>query len=234
MIYIFQYLSPYDLHRSVYNLNLRLNTICHTQKLHLNLALAKLAFNYYCFNQEPFASQIYSLKLDDNCDRLTFVNQYINIDLFINLRTLTIKSPSPENLDKILSKLHRLSHLSYLNIYRALIQSLDITMNIFKIRSLKRLIFYSVDPIIFHFDDNLIQPLTELEYLEVDGCYLMEFLELLKYVGPNVKRMKINIHYHRQQTSTLIDPMQIDQLLLNDRIPGKVIDLCILIFVYLL
>ena len=102
LIYIFKFLSPYDLHRSVYNLNLRLNTVCYNQKLHLDLACPKRAFDYYCFNKEPFASQIYSLKLDDNYDRLILFNQYINIELFTNLRALTITEPSSENFGKIL------------------------------------------------------------------------------------------------------------------------------------
>lgn len=101
MIDIFEFLSPYDLHRSIYNLNLRLNAICEVQKLHLNMAWTKRAFDYYCTNQQPFASQIYSLKIDDSFDRLTLFNQYINIDRFTNLRMLIIREPSSENFGKI-------------------------------------------------------------------------------------------------------------------------------------
>ncbi len=103
LIDIFQYLSPYDLHRSVYNLNSHLNAICRTQKLHLDLSSSKRAFDYYCSNQQPFSSQIYSLKLDDNYDRLTLFNQYINIDHFINLTMLTIAKSSSQNHGKMSS-----------------------------------------------------------------------------------------------------------------------------------
>ncbi len=105
MIDIFEFLSPDDLHLSVYNLNFRLNAICKTQKLYLDLGSSKRAFDYYCSNQQPFASQIYSLKLDDNYDRLTLFNRYININLFTNLRMLTINEPSSESLGKMSSRL---------------------------------------------------------------------------------------------------------------------------------
>ncbi len=129
-------------------------------------------------------------------------------------------------LDKILSKLHALSHLSYLNISWALIQSSHIIVNIFQIRTLKRLILHSTDPIIFHFDNITLHPLTDLEYLEIDDCCLIEFFELLKYVGPNVKRIKVRIHYHSQQSMSPMDPIIIDQLLSNHQIPGKKLNLC--------
>jgi mRNA-degrading endonuclease RelE of RelBE toxin-antitoxin system len=93
-----------------------------------------------------------------------------------------------------------------------LIQSANITENIFKIRSLKYLLLYSIDPIIFHFDSNSILPFTELEYIEIDDCLVVQFLELLKYVGSNVKRMKIRLLYdHQDETS--ISPTIIDEWL---------------------
>ncbi|CAF1277323.1 unnamed protein product, partial [Didymodactylos carnosus] len=215
LIYVFQFLSPYDLHRAVYNLNLRLNTICYAQKLYLDLAWTKYTFDYYCSCQQPFASQIYGLKLCDEFDRLTLVDRHIDIGLFTNLRALTIENSSPKHFDKILSKLHLLSQLSYLNIYSALIQSPHITTTIFTIRSLKRLILYSFDPILLHFNNNAVSPLT-LEYLELDSCYMTDFLELLKCVGPNVKQMKISILYKRDQDPESIDPKIIDNLLCDD------------------
>jgi hypothetical protein len=108
-----------------------------------------------------------------------------------------------------------------LNIQRALIQSPNITVAIFKIRSLKHLILYSVNPIILHFDNNSIDPLIQLEYLDIDDCCITKFLQLLKYVGPNLAQMKIRIPYIRQQNLALIDPIAIDELLAKQRIPGK-------------
>jgi hypothetical protein len=124
-------------------------------------------------------------------------------------------------LDEIFSKLHALPHISYLNIRWTLIQSSNITVAIFKIRQLKRLILYSTDPIILDFNNNSIDPLTELEYLEVDGCSTGNFFELLKYIGTNVKRMKLFIFYDRQQNLASVDPIIIDQLLSNHSIPGR-------------
>jgi hypothetical protein len=80
---------------------------------------------------------------------------------------------------------------------------------------------YSIDPVILHFDNTPIDLLAELEYLEVNDCFMTDFFELLKYVGPAAKRMKIHIRYHRDHNSTSLDPMMIDQLLLNHRIPGE-------------
>ncbi|CAF1450055.1 unnamed protein product [Rotaria sordida] len=216
LLYIFQFLSINDLHRGFYNLNLRLNTICYSPEFKLDLTRLKYAFDYYCSIQRSFASQIYSLKLCDEYDRLTLVNRHMDISLFKNLRAITIRKSSPENFDKILSKLHSLSNLSYLNIYATLIQSPHITTALFSIRSLKRLILYSFDPILLHFTDNTICPWTKLEYLELNGCYMTDFLKLLKYVGSNVKRMVISIFYKRREDPASIDPTIIDNLLCGD------------------
>lgn len=125
LIDIFQYLSPYDLHRSLYNLNSHLNAICKVQKLRLDLSGSKRAFDYYYSHQQPFASQIYSLKLDDNYDRLKLFNQHINIDFFTNLRMLTIREPSSDNLGKF----------SNINIYSS---------NFFQIKSCQNYIHYPI------------------------------------------------------------------------------------------
>ncbi|CAF4102566.1 unnamed protein product [Rotaria sp. Silwood2] len=230
LLNIFQFLSLNDLHRAFYNLNLRLNTICYSQKLKLDLTRLKCAFDYYCSSQQPFASQIYSLKLCDEYDRLILVNRYIDISLFKNLRAVTIRKSSPENFDKILPKLHLLSNLSYLNLSSTLIQSPHITAALFSIRSLKRLILHSFDPILLHFTDNAICPWTKLEYLELNSCYMTNFLELLKYVGPNVKRMVISILYKRPEDPASIDPTIIDNLLCGDRghpqIPSSAVQRC--------
>ncbi|CAF4522938.1 unnamed protein product [Rotaria sp. Silwood1] len=119
-------------------------------------------------------------------------------------------------MDKILSKFHSLSNLHYLNIYATLIQSPYITARLFSIRSLKRLILHSFDPILLHLTDNAICSWTKLEYLELNSCYMIHFLELLKYIGPNVKRMAITILYKRREDPASIDPAIIDNLLYGD------------------
>ena len=102
----------------------------------------------------------------------------------------------------------------------SLIQSSNITDVILNIRSLKCLALNSFNPIILQLNDSFIDPLTKLEYLEVDGCHTTEFLEMLKCVGSNVKRMKIRILFHRQQNLTSIDPLIMNQLLCNQNMPG--------------
>ncbi len=99
-----------------------------------------------------------------------------------------------------------------------MIQSSNITENIFKIRSLKHLLLYSTDPIIFHFDSNRILPFTKLEYIEIDDCSTVQFLEWLKYIGSNIKQMKIRLLYDRQES---ISPTIIDEWLSNHQVSGK-------------
>ncbi|CAF3473607.1 unnamed protein product [Rotaria socialis] len=216
LLFIFQFLPIIDLQRAFYNLNLRINTICYSQEFKLDLTSLKPAFDYYCSSEQPFVSQIYSLKLSDEYDRLSLFNQHIDISHFHHLRAITIRQPSPENLDQILSKLHLLTELSYLNIYGALIQSPHITTALFSIRSLKCLILYSFDPIVLDFTDITICAWTKLEYLELHSCYMTSFLELIKYIGPNVKRMKIHINYKRRENPASIDEQIINNLLSGD------------------
>ncbi|CAF2217476.1 unnamed protein product [Rotaria magnacalcarata] len=215
LLFIFQFLPIIRLQRAFYNLNSRLNTICYSQEFKLDLTSLKPEFDYYCSSTQPFVSQIYSLKLSDEYDRLQLFNRNIDISRFDHLRAITIRKVSTENLDQILSKLHLLTELSYLNIYDALIQSPHITTALFSIRSLKCLILYSCDPIVLNFTDNTICPWTKLEYLESNHFYMTNFLELIKYVGPNVKRMKIHIDYKRRE-----DPASIDEQIINNLLSG--------------
>lgn len=118
-----------------------------------------------------------------------------------------------------------LKYLSYLNIYDVLLQSPSITSALFSIRSLKRLIIYSFEPVMFHFSNDTIRPWTNLEYLQLNSCYMTDFLELIKYVGPNLKSLFINILYKRPEDPTTIDEQLINNLLSGDegkfQIPGK-------------
>ena len=62
------------------------------------LSMLKYAFDYYCSNQQLFVTQIYSSKLCDEYDRVTWFNRHIDMSIFKNLRALTISQPSIENL----------------------------------------------------------------------------------------------------------------------------------------
>jgi len=124
------------------------------------------------------------------------------------------------NLDKILLKLHSLPYLSHLHLYSVKIQLLDTVKAIFRIKSLQHLRLYSFDPILLHFDDNSISPLAQLEYLSIDACYVTDFVELMKYVGPSLKRMNVSFHYQHLQNLPLIDPLIIDRLLCDNSIPS--------------
>lgn len=98
---IFEYFSPYHLHYGLYNLNWRFNSICKIPKLSFQTFGLKRAFDYYCSHRHPFASQTYSMVLDDQYDRLKIFNQF-DLKHFFNLRMLTIRYTSQENLGKFL------------------------------------------------------------------------------------------------------------------------------------
>ncbi len=100
MIYIFQFLSPYELYHSIYNLNTRLNAVYHTQTFYLDFTSTKRKFDCYCANQQSFISQTKSIKLDNQYNRVTLFNTYINIDRFTNLRILTIREATSRDLGK--------------------------------------------------------------------------------------------------------------------------------------
>jgi len=55
----------------------------------------------------------------------------------------------------------------------------------------------------------------------MDDCNTKHFFQLLKYVGTNVKKMKIRLCYQRDEYLESIDPNIIDQFMLNHQIPGK-------------
>lgn len=127
--------------------------------------------------------------------------------------------------DYIISKCHSLLHLSYLNLYNVSIQSSDNTTALFSLKSLKYLVIFSSEPITFNFSHANIVPFEMLEYLEINSCYMVEFLELLKYVGPNIKQMKISINGRRSKDPESIDDTIIKNILRDAddhlQIPGR-------------
>ena len=118
-------------------------------------------------------------------------------------------------------KLHRLSHLSYLNISSPFIQSSNITAAIFQIRSLKRLILNSINPITLQFDDQSIHPLTELEYLEIGVCPISTLLESLRYVGSKIKHLRIRLRYETRQNEIFNESMMDDHWMSLYTVLGK-------------
>lgn len=96
-MYIFEFLPFIDLLRAFYNLNFRLNSIFHNQEFKLDLSGSKRTFDYYLSNQRTLTSFVYSLKLCDEYNRLALFHRHIDIDIFENLRVLTIRKASEEN-----------------------------------------------------------------------------------------------------------------------------------------
>jgi hypothetical protein len=90
----------------------------------------------------------------------------------------------------------------------------------------------SNNDIIFHFNSNSILPFTELEYLEIGRCIVLQLLELLEYVGSNIKRMKIRLAYERVLS---INSAIIDEWLSNHQTSGNyVIEIFLLNILFLI
>lgn len=92
---------------------------------------------------------------------------------------------------------------------------------IFEIRSLKKLILHSFDPIILQLISNDLHPLTELEYLEIDGCSIATFLNVLKHIGSNIQQLRIRLLYESHHNGTVINPTIINDWLSNHQVSSK-------------
>lgn len=124
-------------------------------------------------------------------------------------------------LERILSQLSACSHLFFLSIYSTSIQSIESTRMIFEIRTLKKLILHSFDPIILQLNSNDIHPFTELEYLEIDACSMATFLTVLQYIGSNIQHLKIRLTYENYHHGTVINPTIINDWLFNHQVSSK-------------
>ena len=120
-----------------------------------------------------------------------------------------------------MSKLHVLSHLSYLNISSDSIQLSNDAAIIFQIQTLKRLIINSFGWTGLQFDPPPIHPLAQLEYLELSSCPITTLLELLKYVDSSIKHLKVQLRHDSRQSEILGSPMGTDQWLSRYPFSGK-------------
>ena len=92
---------------------------------------------------------------------------------------------------------------------------------IFGIRTLKKLILQSFDPIILHFNSNDLYPLTELEYLEIDACSFATFLNVLEHIDSNIQHLRIRLIYESHHNGTVINSTIINEWLSNHQVPSK-------------
>ncbi|CAF1624790.1 unnamed protein product, partial [Didymodactylos carnosus] len=208
---IFQYLSPRILFQCIYNLNFRFNQLIHVLKVPIDIGniLSKRLFNQYCTCVIPKClSQIISLKLSDTYDRITQFQKLFQIDLYINLRLLVMRDPTQDNLQLILEKLSKLKYLEQLQIIslgrdkldlrqcsKILVESIFCNYEMIKLRLVK-LAFY---------DSILLEgiQISNIEYLNMSGCYINEFVILLKHL-PKLKRLIIHV-YNRRNFDDPID-----------------------------
>lgn len=103
---IFDYISSWDLIRSFYNLNKRINSIIHGIRLHLDLSFVqKKTFLYTCHYILPkFYQQIYSIKLS-NKQTIDGIDYYLDQSTYCQLEqveTLVLTEPTIEQLTKLI------------------------------------------------------------------------------------------------------------------------------------
>jgi len=187
LIFIFGYLSAFDLYESLFHLNYRFNQICFQQKLHLDLSLRQCLTDYYCLNQHLFQLNTFSIELNRSVSTIHF-------DCFVNLRRLIVKDGSLRDFNEnVFISLNKLEHLSYLKTYCVLIEHGDDVLPILKLKSLKSLTFHSFEPIPFANRIENEKLLPQLEYLCVDGCYVDDFFRMLEHFDSSSSLKRINV-----------------------------------------
>ncbi|CAF1079647.1 unnamed protein product [Didymodactylos carnosus] len=203
---ILQYLKSLDLFESFNDLNWRFNQLLSVLMLSVNIseALSKHLFDDYCINVIPKClTQTVSLKISDRFGRLTQFHKLFQLDMFMNIRSLILQNPTHDNLKLIMKKLSKLIHIEQLQIASYGPNKLDLnscsktmTEVIFqKKTTLKRVTLSFYSSIIL--DQTTIQT-CNIEYLNMYGCYIDEFVTLLKHL-PKIKR--VDIHVYNSQNS---------------------------------
>ncbi|CAF1554053.1 unnamed protein product, partial [Didymodactylos carnosus] len=200
VLHILQYLELHNLFESFSDLNCRFDQLLSVLILSVNInhTLSKASFDDYCRNIIPkYLTQIVSLKMSDRYGRLTQFHKLFQLDIFINIRSLILQDPTHDNLKLIMETLSKLIHIEQLEIASFGPDKLDlnsssktITEAIFnKKMTLKRvtLLFYST----ILLDETTIQTCS-IEYLNIYGCYIDEFVTLLKHL-PKIKRLCVHI-----------------------------------------
>jgi len=196
--FIMEYIPPIDLFRTFFNLNQRFNTILRLIHFRFNLLyINKNQFNYF-FNKilpNIQLNWIESFYIDDISNRIDSIN------IFENLRSLTIYHLHTENIDLLTNNiLPKLKQLNYLYLYSEFI------IKEWNINSLTNVIFSEQMPSLTYcylaFQDfgrmgfdhlDSINKTLSLKTLIIDQwCRLRDFIRLLQCV-PNTQRLTVRM-----------------------------------------
>jgi len=193
-----EYIPPFDLFQTFFNLNQRFNTILYLINFRLNLLYTtKKQFDYFLNIIRPNIqlNRIESLYIDDISNRLD------SIKFLKNLRSLTIDHLHTENLDLLAKNiLPEFQQLNYLRL------SSDFILKTEDVNSLTNVIFSeqlsSLTYCYFSFQDfgrmsfdhlDRINQTLSLKTLIIDQwCHLRDFIQLLYFI-PNIQRLTIRL-----------------------------------------
>jgi hypothetical protein len=196
--FIMEYIPPFDLFQTFFNLNQRFNTILYLINFRLNLLYTnKKQFDYFLNIIRPNIqlNRIESLYIDDISNRLD------SIKFLKNLRSLTIDHLHTENLDLLAKNiLPEFQQLNYLRL------SSDFILKTEDVNSLTNVIFSkqlsSLTYCYFSFQDfgrmsfdhlDRINQTLSLKTLIIDQwCHLRDFIQLLYFI-PNIQRLTIRL-----------------------------------------
>ncbi|CAF1222734.1 unnamed protein product [Rotaria sordida] len=208
---IFTYLDSYDLFVSLFNLNIRLNTLIYAQPLSINLgnSLSKyLLDRYYQSVLSPARNQIHTLKLSDTYERMSnFLknDNQIQIDfetrkfILSQVKSLILCNPKTTSLNRVLKYVSNIEHICIsigqqtqsTSNYQGLFKSL------FKMKSLKRLCLDLYDALIIDDDIDASISLTDMT---LTSCYIQDLAQLLRRM-PNIRKLHITC-YNRRNSLT--------------------------------
>ncbi|CAF1515113.1 unnamed protein product, partial [Didymodactylos carnosus] len=216
ILQIFGYFNAYDVFKSFYSLNVRLNSLLHATHLHIDLInVTKAVHNYHQQVIMPTTSksnQMITAKLQDISDRIKISDSLVAI----NLQSLTIDGLTIKNIDYVRSILLKLKHLIYLsltsspdcirtNLTDKLRETIftDSEMS----RSLKSCKLSLAYPI--HFRDNVTTNAraSAIEYLSFcQWCDIYQLTSLLKRV-PKIKSLTVYLCGDFEDTDLALSPL---------------------------
>ncbi|CAF0877739.1 unnamed protein product [Didymodactylos carnosus] len=196
---LLEYIDLYNLCRSFYNQNFRLNALIDNRsvKYRTNLSTSK-KFSYFCCMMRNKYNRIISLTVSGDSCIPRFTASTV-LDELVALRSLTLNEITTKQLELIVRKLTRLHQLVFINV--TLTQyffSLDIhhacRLLLYDIPSLKSAVIDSGTNVIVKISESLLN-ISNLDTLTFAGCQsnVFDFIPLVRQM-PKLRSLNISLH----------------------------------------
>ncbi|CAF1000180.1 unnamed protein product [Didymodactylos carnosus] len=215
ILQIFGYFNAYDVFKSFYSLNVRLNSLLHATHLHIDLInVTKAVHNYHqqVIISTSNSNQMITAKLQDISDRIKISDSLVAI----NLQSLTIDDLTLKNIGYVRSILLKLKHLTYLSLTSSPdCISTDLTDKLMETiftdsemsRSLKSCKLSLADPIRFRDNVTTNARASAIEYLSFcQWCDIYQLTSLLKRV-PKIKSLTVYLCGDFEDTDLALSPL---------------------------